>query len=140
MPVAETTFTGWLMSKGLLGLGGAFGALAMASMYIPKKLQEKFPRTSAAVAAGLGVLLALSAGSILIIYMGWNANIPEVNFSTGVLSGVLATVIIAWIANTMIKTEGKDLFEVVEIIKKQQITEKKPVAKPVRRVRAGTKK
>jgi hypothetical protein len=136
MPVAESTATGWLLSKGALGVGGGLGALAVASMYIPKKLAEKFPRTSAAVACGMGILFALSAGGMTIIAMGWDVTNPDISFSVGVASGVLASVAFGWIVNTIKKTEEKDLFEIAEIAKKRQI----PPAKPVRRVRAGVKK
>lgn len=125
MPVAETTITGYAISKGALGLGGLLGALAMASVFVPKKLQEKFPRTSVAVAAGLGMFLSLSAGSIAIIAMGWDAKSPEINFAVGSLSGVFASVFFVWLVNTVKKTEESDVFEVATMVKQKQVPAKR---------------
>ena len=131
MPVAESTITGYAISKGALGLGGLLGALAMASMFVPKKLQERFPRTSVAVASGLGIFLSLSAGSIAIIAMGWDAKSPEINFAVGSLSGAFAAVFFVWFANTVKKTEESDVFEVATMVKKKRVPAKRAPAKKV---------
>lgn len=131
MPVAETTITGYAISKGALGMGGLLGALAMASVFIPKKLQERFPRTSAAVAAGLGVFLAFAGGSIVIIAMGWDTKSPEINFAVGSFCGLFAAVFITWLVNTLKKTEESDVFEVAAMAKNKRVPAKRAPAKKV---------
>jgi hypothetical protein len=135
MPVAETTIGGYALSKGVLGFSGILGALAVASMWLPKRLKERHPLVAGGLTCGFGVITSVGLGGLAIYWLNLDRESLDVAMGIGVISGACSTVLINSFINFVEKNENKDVMELATVVRG------KPEAKKVvRKVRAGVKK
>lgn len=140
MPVVESTAAGVWISKGALGASGILGSLAVASMWLPKRLKDRHPMIAGGLMCGFGVLGSVGLGGLAIHYLGLDKESLDVAMGIGLISGACSTVLINSFINFVEKNENKDTLELVSMVRNAGKTKPPEVKKPVRRVRAGVKK
>jgi MFS family permease len=143
MPVVETTATGVWISKGALGASGILGSLAVASMWLPKRLKDRHPMVAGGLMCGFGVLGSIGLGGLVIHYLGLDKDSLDVAMGIGVISGACSAVLINSFVNFVEKNENKDTLELVSMVRNAVKSEPKPkpaAKKVVRKARAGVKK
>lgn len=137
MEPTTTAAGGYAISKGATAVAGLFGSLSMSFLWMPKKFREHSRLAAGAIIGGIGVGAAIAMGGLIIKWFGLDPESLDIALGVGYLVGAASLGVIGWLANFFERTENKDILEVAAELK--QATETKRKAKPVRKVRAGTK-
>lgn len=111
------TFMTYLATKVPFGIGAAFTASVVSTLWVPKKLKRRGAVAAGVIIGGTSVGASFAFGGLLAAQLGLDPKVIDVGVGVGALIGLFAVAVVNWLANFFEKREDKDLMEVAKEVK-----------------------